>query len=163
MIVTTADQSPSKRHELLPTNPTPLNPRKRKARGTSSAASASSTGFDSDQVLEEATVAHEREEPPLATPERSDPSMTEDEDDDDDEASRNPVLQTQNSTNPTSQGVTSNRNAKPAASPPPRRELPFSRPQASLHAASASTSPAKADQASENNDGDGDETSDDEL
>lgn len=163
MVVTTTDLPPTTHHELLPPNPTPLPPRKRKARGTSSAASASSTGSDSDNILEEATVAHEREEPPLATPERSDLSMTEDEDEVDDEPSRNPAVQTRNSTNSTSLGATSNRNAKPAASPPPRRELPFSRPQASRHAASASTSPAKADQASGNNDEDGDETSDDEL
>lgn len=166
MIIPTADQPPTKRHALLPRNPTPSGPRKRKAEGTFPAASASSTGSETDQSLEDAAVAQEREELPLATPERSDLSATEDEDDDDDdddEPNRISVLQVQDSTKPTSQGPTSNPNAKAAASPPPRRALPFSRSQESHHAPSTSTASAKAEQAGRNNGDDGDETSDDEL
>lgn len=165
MIIPTADQPATKRHALLHRNPTSSSPRKRKAKGTPSAASASSTGFDTDQSLEDATVAQEREEPPLATPERSGPSVTEDEDDndDDDETKRNSALRAQDSSKVISQGPTSNPNAKPAASPPPRRDLPFSRPQASHHSPSTSATSAKAGQASGNNGDDGDETSDDEL
>ena len=161
----TADQPPTRRHELLPSNPTPSSPRKRKAKGTPSAASASSTGFDTDQSLEDTAVAQDREEPPLATPERSDPSLTEDEDDNDndDEPKRNSALRAQDSSKPILQGLTSDPNANPAASPPPRRELPFLRPQASHHSPITSAASAKAEQASGNNGDDGDETSDDEL
>lgn len=165
MIVPTADQPPTKRHESLHRNPTPSIPRKRKAKGSPSVASASPTGFDTDQSLEDAAVAQEREEPALATPERSDPSATEDEDgnDDDDEPNRNSALRGQDSTKPIPQGPTSNPNAKPAASPPPRRELPFPRAQTSHYVPSTSAASAKTGSAGGNKDEDGDETSDDEL
>lgn len=161
MIVSAADLAPTKRNQLTTGHAAASSPRKRKAKGALSAASASSTASDSDQSLEEAILAQEHEEPPLATPERSDSSVTEDEEDGD-EPTRDSVQQAKNLNKPALPKQTPNHSIKPAASPPPRRELPFTRPQASRHPPSASTAPAEADHAS-GNDEKAEETSDDEL
>ena len=162
MITLAADHAPTRHHEMLPKKPTVSTPRKRKAKGTLSAASASSTGSGSDQSSEEMAVAQEQDENSLATPGHSDPSATEDEGDDDDEPTKDSIPQAHDLSKSASQAQKLNPSNKPAASPPPRRELPFTRPQASRQAPSASTASTKVDQVNGSNNDD-DETSDDEL
>lgn len=170
MIVSVADQTQTRRHELLPRNPAASTSKKRKAKDNPPAASASPTASDSDQSLGEAAAVQEREDPPLATPERSDLSATEDEDEDDhnhnEKDSRDSVPPSPNkATTASSQGHRSEPSKNPTAhaqSPPPRRDLPFAHQQSASHVSEASVAPATADQTSKMDDDD-DETSDDEL
>ncbi len=110
----------------------------------------------------------EREDPPLVTPERSDPSATEDEDEDDDNDDERKVESISNVQDMKDAPTASQPKQKPAQSPPPRRDLPFARRAQSTQNPSAAASAARAKtnpQATKNNtDGDDDdETSDDEL
>lgn len=158
------------RESPIPRIPASSRSTKRKAKGdpTTDVASASST--DEEATSDKMSLDEEHARPQMVTPDRSDPSATDDETDDDLDSV--PVSQPVKNEPRESASITSPAK-KPARalSPPPRRELPFAsnRQPAAVDGASEKSQSAASQQIQKSQaesgeiDDDDEETSDDEL
>lgn len=159
-----------------PRSPAASRSTKRKARGTrpTTTASVSSSDDEEEEGFEKMSVDGEHEKAQASTPERYDPSVTEDEDDSDDDLDSAPIFSqpVEKGSVPNSPDETSAYLPARRPTPPPRRELPFKapprQPAVKEESMAKKTEPASRSQATNNTsampDGDDDEeTSDDEL